>query len=273
MYEVLNFFSKFWLFIFFIFLEITALSMTYSEYEIYKSIYTNYVHNIVGVFYKKKHDIKSFFLLKDENKKLIEENAMLRKELNVSKIIRNIKSNKLDNIFFQKYIYIPVKIINNSIFQQENFIVIDKGELEGIQIDMGIVLPNGIAGIIIKTSTNFSTAISLLNTKIKINARLRKSKYFGTIIWDGINHDIVILKDIPKHIKIKIGDIIETDSKSTIFPEGIIIGKIKNYKLNQESSTYNIKVKLQADFGSIENAYVVNNLFKNELKQVQIISN
>lgn len=272
MRELIIFFSKFRLFIFFIFLEFISIFLTFSRiYNI--NIYDRYIHDIIGMTYKIKQDIQSYIFLKRENQKLMEENAMLRKQLKNSKLERSFENfKKIDTIYLQKYIYMPVKIINNSIFQQENFFTINKGELDGIRIDMGVILPDGIAGIIIKTSSHFSTAISLLNTQIKINARLKKSKHFGTIIWDGVSHDTVILKDIPKHVSITLGEIIETDSRSTIFPEGIIIGNIKDYKLDQENSIYNIKVKLKADLSAIESAYVVKNLFKTELEKIKIIS-
>lgn len=273
MREVIVFFLKFRLFILFIFLEFISMFLTFSKIYIHKNIYDHYLHYIIGMTYKIKQDIQSYIVLKRENQKLIEENAMLRKQLKNSKIEKSFEIlKKIDTIYLQKYIYMPVKIINNSIFQQENFFIINKGELDGIGVDMGVILPDGIAGIIIKTSSHFSTAISLLNTQIKINARLKKSKHFGTIIWDGINHDTVILKDIPKHVSITLGEVIETDSRSTIFPEGIIIGKIKDFKFDKENSIYNIKVKLKADLSAIESAYVVKNLFKKELEKIKMIS-
>lgn len=273
MRELIIVFTKFRLFMLFILLEFISIFLTFSRIYIDKNIniYDHYIHSIIGMTYKIKQDIQSYIFLKRENQKLIEENAMLRQQLNNSKIERSFETfKKID--YLQKYLYMPVKIINNSIFQQENFFIINKGELDGIGVDMGVILPDGIAGIIIKTSSHFSTAISLLNTQIKINARLKKSKHFGTIIWDGVSHDTVILKDIPKHVSITLGEVIETDSRSTIFPEGIIIGKIKEYKLNQENSMYNIQVKLQADLSAIESAYVVKNLFKKELEKIQMIS-
>lgn len=235
-------------------------------------MYNESINNFIGYIYQKKHNIETFISLKKENEKLIKENSILHNQIQFLKIEKNKNIEKIDIENNQRFIYMPVKIINNSIYQQNNFLVIDKGELDGVKIDMGVILPDGIAGIIIKTSKHFSTAISLLNTKIKINARLKKSKHFGTIVWDGVKYDTVILKDIPKYIKINIGDIVETDCKSAIFPESIIIGKIKSYNLDQESNTYNIYIKLQPDFASIENAYVIKDLFKNEFSQVQNIS-
>lgn len=271
MREVLNFFLKGRLFLFFISLEIISLFMTFSKFRFHRNVYSDYVHTILGKAYQAKAQVQAYFLLNEKNKKLARENAMLRHELQASKLTRNDENiRQIDTVYLQEYTYTPVKVINNSIHQQENFLLLDKGELDGIQTDMGVILPDGIAGIIINTSPHFSTAISLLNTQVRINARLKKSRYFGTLGWDGATHEIVILKDIPKHVSLTRGDLVETDGKSAIFPEGIVIGTVNSYQLDQENNTYLIKVKLQADLAKIESAYVVKNLFKKELENVQI---
>ncbi|XOD67942.1 MAG: rod shape-determining protein MreC [Flavobacteriales bacterium Tduv] len=271
MREVLNFFLRWWLFLFFISLEVISLFFTFSKNGLHKTVYESYAHNIIGEIYQAKSEVQAYLSLREENKKLVRENAILRRELQTSKLTSDTKNiKKIDTLYLQEYTYIPVRVINNSIHQQDNFLILDKGELDGIRADMGVILPNGIAGVIAKTSPHFSTAISLLNTQIKVNARLKKSRYFGTLSWDGASHDTVILKDIPKHVSLTRGELVETDSKSAIFPEGIVIGTVHNYKLDQESNTYCIKVKLQADLVSIENAYVVKNLLKKEWEKVQL---
>lgn len=265
MREVINFFTKQWLLFFFIFFEIIVIFFTFSNIKLHK-IYGNYSETIIGEVHKLKNNIQNFLLLSQENKKLIEENTILRCKLQNSKIIKNIQDiKKTDIIYLQEYLYLPVKIINNSINYQENYFTIDHGELDGVQVDMGVILPQGIAGIITKTSPHFSIGISLLNTKIKINVRLKKSQYFSTLIWDGIDYNIFILKDIPKHIPITRMELIETDGKSFIFPEGIILGEINDYKFYKGNKTYMIKIKLYENIVTMQNAYVVKNLFKEEI--------
>ncbi len=245
---------------FFLLLELIAIVFSFSNFNYISSssFITGNVYNII-------YNLKNYYLLEEKNKKLLYENSKLHNDIISSKIITIPKDFKKEDVkYFQKYIYTPVKIINNSINKQENYITFNKGSIDGIQKDMGVILPNGIGGVIIKTTPHFSTAISLLNLKLKINARLQKNKYFGTLSWDGKDFKFIILNDIPKYCPINIGDIIETDGKSSIFPEGIKIGEIVSYKLDAEHSNYIIKVKLIANFYTIEYAYVVKNLLKKE---------
>ncbi|WP_185882430.1 rod shape-determining protein MreC [Blattabacterium cuenoti] len=252
--------------ILFISLELISLLLSFSRYYNIGSS-----HYIIGHISESINHLRNFFLLEIENQKLIQENIKLRQDNYLSKIEKISKDFKKNNInYLQQYIYTPVKIINNSINNQENFITINKGSIDGIKIDMGVILSNGIAGIIIKTSHHFSVAISLLNTKIHINARLKKNKCFGTISWDGNSHKYVILYDIPKYSIFAKGDLVESDGKSTTFPEGIPIGNVSSYFFDKEHASYIIKVKLIEDFSLLENAYVVKNLFKQERINLQL---
>ncbi|WP_185859905.1 rod shape-determining protein MreC [Blattabacterium cuenoti] len=269
MRELLNFFLKWRFFIFFIFLESSALFLSFSKNNF--PIYTGSSSFLLGKIYETIYRVRSYFLLEIENQKLIKENIRLRHASISSKIKKITKDFKEENVeYLQQYIFTPVKIINNSIHEQENYITINKGSLDGIKIDMGIILSDGIAGIIIKTSPHFSVAISLLNPKIKVNARLRKNKYFGTVSWDGLDYEHVVLYDIPRHSVFYKGDIVETDGKSATFPEGIPIGKVSYYRFDEEHANYIITVKLFSNFSTIENAYVVKNLFKKEWNNIQL---
>ncbi|WP_185872767.1 rod shape-determining protein MreC [Blattabacterium cuenoti] len=266
MRNIFHFLIKWRFIILFIVLESISLFLSFSKY--YNIGSSNYM---IGNISEAMNKFRNFFLLDIENKKLIEENAKLKQENFYSKIEKLSKDFKKANFnYLQQYNYTPVKIINNSINNQENFITINKGSIDGIKIDMGLILSNGIAGIIIKTSPHFSVAISLLNTQIHINARLKKNKYFGTISWDGDSYKYVILYDIPKYSTFSKGDLVESDGKSSTFPEGIPIGHVSSYTFDEEHASYIIKVKLIEDFSILENAYVVKNLFKQERYNLQL---
>ncbi len=56
---------------------------------------------------------------------------------------------------------------------------------------MGVINSLGIVGIIDNVSKNYATVISILNTKSKINAKIKHSDHFGTLTWDGKNTGFV----------------------------------------------------------------------------------
>ncbi|WP_185873312.1 rod shape-determining protein MreC [Blattabacterium cuenoti] len=274
MRDLFCFILKWRFLILFFLLESISIFFSFSNFNSDSKLICNGSNFIVGNIYKTIYELQNYFFLKKENENLLNENSRLHNESVFSKIIKTPDNFIKRNIeYLQEYTFTPVKIIGNSIHKQENYMIINKGSLDGIKADMGLILSNGIAGIIIKTTPHFSTAISLLNLRVKINARIKKNKNFGTIIWNGISYRYVILHDIPKYCNINIGDIIETDGKSETFPEGIPIGIIKSYKLDNEHASFIIKVRLFSDFSNIGNAYVVTNIFKKEFVDINKVEN
>ncbi len=85
--------------------------------------------------------------------------------------------------------------------------------------DMGVINSAGIVGIVDKTSKNYATVVSILNIKSHINAKIKKSNHFGSLIWNGKNTGFVQLIDLPRLASVRKGDTIVTGGQSRIFPE------------------------------------------------------
>jgi len=134
---------------------------------------------------------------------------------------------------------------------------------------MGIISSNGVIGIVTKSTDNYAAAISILHSKTRINARLKNKEYFGTLIWKAEDSRLLHLIDIPKFVPISVGDSIETDGKSSLFPEGIQIGKIAAYQLDKHSGNWDISVEIFQNMSKVSHVFVVKNLAKNELKLVE----
>ena len=95
----------------------------------------------------------------------------------------------------------------------------------------------GIVGIIDNVSANYSTVISILNTKSQINAKIKHSDHFGTLNWNGKNAGFVQLIDVPRLASIRKGDTIVTGGQSVIFPENIGIGTIEKIYIPSDKNS------------------------------------
>ncbi|MGZ5197940.1 MAG: rod shape-determining protein MreC, partial [Kaistella sp.] len=135
---------------------------------------------------------------------------------------------------------------------------------------MGVIAPKGIAGIVINTTNSYSLVQSVLSVnKIRLNAALKNSGYFGTLTWKGENSRIMHLSDIPKYVPLKVGDTVETDGKSAIFPKGVMIGTVSGYEVDSKTGFWDISVELSERMGTLNKIYVVKNLKKAEVQKIQ----
>lgn len=272
MQQIIYFFQKFKYFLFFLLLEFIALALTFNNLNFHKSKFVNSANSITGGLYSQATNISEYWNLKYENKILVEENTLLKNKLesNFSQV-NSIDSVVVDSLSYnrqQKYTFTNAKIINNSYSKDFNFITINKGKNQGILHEMAVINSKGIIGITDNCSKNYTRVQSILNKNSKINARLKNSNYFGSLGWNGKDYNIVQLSDIPRQAPLKIGDTIETGGKSTIFPEGILIGYIS--KINKGNTADNkVDVTLFNDMSNLGFIYVVKNLDKEEIKSLE----
>ena len=174
-----------------------------------------------------------------------------------------------DTILKQQYTFMTSKVINNSTNRRNNYLTLNKGSKQGIKPEMGVICSEGIVGIVKDVSDNYSSVISFLHKDSRFSARIRKSGYIGSMVWNGFDETHGTLNDIAKHVKVSIGDTIVTSSFSTIFPDGVVIGTVAQVSSTGGNNFQDIKVKLSTPFGKLSYVYVISNLFKEEQKALE----
>lgn len=260
-------------FFLFLLLEFFAFIFIVKSNYYQQSVFINSANAISGGIYKTQSNITNYFSLKTINKMLAEENARLRNSQKSSFSAINNKTFVInDTLYKQQYEFTEATIISNTFNRINNYLTLNKGYDQGIRKEMGVITSQGVVGIIKDVSPNFSTVTSVLHSKSKISAKIKKNNYIGTVVWEGGDYRTATLKDIPTHVKILSGDTIVTSGYSMIFPGGIPIGTIYLYNINKGNDFYDIKIRLTTEFNKISNVYVIKSLMKEELDSLKIKS-
>jgi len=263
-----------------------SLSLIFNSNYFHKSKFIIFSNGITNYTNEVFENINWYFELKKINSSLVEENLILKNQL--EKFIEKNSIDSLENVAFQ---YQNAKVISNNLSTIKNNLVINKGIKHGLKNEMGVINSTGIVGIINRTSKNYSSVMSVLNTESKINAKVKRTSHFGTLEWNGLSNRELLLNDIPETADIKIGDSIITGGMSLIFPEGINIGVVseimKQEKFNDTVMKFyinnqvkianiefrenylNIEVKLHTDMNNLNNVYIIESLNKNEFENIK----
>ena len=251
-------------FLLFIVLFSISIFLTIQTHSYHKNNFVNSSNSITGGIYTIKSSITNYFNLREENEILIDENTRIRIQLESykSKVInQNIDTNSI----LSKYYFVSAKVINNSFSKTKNKLTIDKGERDSIQLDLGVITSKGIVGIIDNVSNKYATIQSILNTNSQINAKLKNAKHFGSLVWNTKDPNVIQLIDIPRLAPVKIGDTIVTGGKSTIFPEGILIGAVIDFELTEDKNSQNLNIQLFNDMTNLQHVYIIDNLDSQEI--------
>jgi rod shape-determining protein MreC len=272
MRNVFLFIARFSNLLFFLFLQVLALSMLFRYNKFHQAEYMNVANEVTGRFYVRYNKIETYFTLQKENENLRQQNADLLNKLrsdfsvpdsSVQLVTDSFRVDSLEQ--YRKYLYLPAKVIGNSIDGQNNFVTLHRGSNQGVGVNMAVIGPEGVVGKIVNVSPNMSVAMSLLHRKNSVVALLKKGGGFGEVTWDGKDPRYVTLSNIPRTIKVDKGDTVVTSSYSDIFPPGKVVGYVQEVKEDKSSSTYNLKLRTATDFYSVQHAFIVKNMQKAEM--------
>lgn len=268
MQQIFNFVIRNKTFLLFLLLFGTALSLTIQSNNYHRSQFINSANSLTGGVYGTANSISQYFDLKKQNSILVEENKTLRQELlNTTTPIPAIVIDS--SLFENKFEIISAEIYKNSFNKPNNYLTINRGKRDSIKQDFGVITSKGIVGIIDNTSNKFSTVLSILSKKSRINAKLKKSNQIGSLTWDSKSPHIVQLEDVSQFAKIAVGDTIVTGGQSSIFPKGINIGSIENYNTDEAGDTYIIDVRLFNDMTTLQYAYIIKNNNATEIEALE----
>jgi rod shape-determining protein MreC len=274
--NVFLFIRKYANFLFFLLLQIIALSFLFRYNKYHEAAFINVAGEFTGSINQRYSKVEYYFRLKNINEQLASENLRLNQLLkenyerpvgNEKSVLDTVQTDSLREI--RKYTWMGAQVVGSTVNTQVNFITIHRGSLQDVHPNMGVVSPLGIVGIVLNVSDNYSSVMTLLHRQFKVVVKLKNGGDRGTIEWDGISPTYVSLKDIPKSASVKLGDTVVTSPTSSIFPGNLMVGTISEIVDDKSSNFYSLKVKPATNFFNVEYVYVIANTQLLEQKRLE----
>jgi rod shape-determining protein MreC len=256
MQQIINFLIKYRGWLLYLVLLSIALVFTIQSNDYHRNSWLNSSGYFSGSILNSRTKLSDYFDLIQENTRLQRENAELRMRLlSVSDtLVGSPEEMKLgDNPPFTIF---PARVIKNDYSKLNNHITIDIGKDQGIEPDMGVITYRGVVGIVDETD-HFTRVVSILNTKLFINAQIKGTSVIGSLNWEGEDPYTISLKDVPRMAKVSIGDTITTGTQSSTFPPDILIGTVSDIQTVDNGARYKIQVQLFNDMTDLGKVYVV----------------
>ena len=263
MRNLLNFFLKYNHWFLFFLLEIISFALLFRFNNYQAGAFFTSSNRMIGAVYELANNVTGYFHLKTINDELVERNVQLEIQLENLRValtelsldstgLERLKKEALQGCRLNK-----AKVIKNSLIHADNYVTIDKGEVDGIRSEMGVVDGNGVVGIVYLTSSHYSIVIPVLNSKSSISCKIKNSDYFGFLKWDGGSSQYAVVKDMPRHSLFSLGDTVVTSGHSAVFPAGIPVGTVEDMEDSHDGLSYLLKVKLFVDFGRLDAVRVI----------------
>ncbi len=265
MRNLLEFLAKYNHWFVFLLLEVVSFVLIFQYNSYQSSAWFSTANAVAGTVLGWDAEAEAFFSMSKVNQEVTQRNLYLEQQVHLlSQQLAEqtgdsgaVKRSRMD--LLHDYKLIPAKVVSNSVNRPDNLITIDKGTADGVAKDMGVACGNGVVGVVYMAATHYSVVISVLNLNSSISCQIQGRGYFGYLRWKGGNSRLAYVEDIPRHARFKLYETVETSGYSSIFPPGIMVGKILHVYNSQDGLSYRLQVELSTDFGKLRDVCVIDN--------------
>ena len=189
-----------------------------------------------------KNEINKIDLTITENIELKREIKALKEELNIELVLSD-------------YEYLNATVISRNVGFWYNTITIDKGEYNGVKVDMAVINSSGLIGRVVST-TNFTSDIKLIttsdtNSRISVSVGRDGFSLNGLINSYDSKENYFEVEGISNSEEVRIGDYVYTSGLGGVFPSGILIGTVSSIETDEYDLAKILKVKPNINFDDI----------------------
>ena len=265
MRDLVAFLKKYNYWFVFVILEVVSMLLMFQYNSYHGSVWFSSANYVTGLTYEADSKFSSFMSQGTVNQQLTQRNLMLEREVAIlrSQLIDERMLRDSSYVYdgqmplLNQYKLIPARVISNSINKADNFITIDKGRYDGVHEDMGVACGNGVVGVVYMASGHYAVVIPVLSTHSNISCAIKGRCDFGYLHWNGGASKIACVDDIPRHADFEIGDTIVTSGYSSMFPAGILVGKVLKKGDSDDGLSYKLQISLSTDFGNLRDVCVI----------------
>ena len=208
--------------------------------------------------------------LREENAELREQNGRLSQE-NRRLLLAEEENKELSALLgiSRKYAALPMVgagIIGKDPNDWYNSFSINKGENDGLQNNMAVLGDFGLIGRIQEVHSTYAKIITIIDHRFSVAVEITRTEDLGVLkgAVELMQQGLCRVEYIIATAQIMVGDEIVTGSHSSMFPPGILVGKVQSVEPNPDGLTKYAIVEPAATINRIENVLVVTQIFGEE---------
>lgn len=275
MRNLLNFFIRYGAWFLFVFYAAISCFLLFQRNPFQHHVYLTSANAVVSGVYDVAANVTGYINLRDINADLQRRTADLESEVIAlrehNRALRQqlLQDSQRTTDSLGRFRFILATVVNNSVVNPYNYITVNKGRLDSIQPEMGVMDQNGVVGVVNTVSDHHARIISLLNPNFRLSCKLRGNDAFGSLVWDGKSPYEAILEELPKQVRFHKGDTIITSGYSAVFPEGIPVGTIIGSTRGEDDNFNTLRIKLLTDFSTLSTVKVISNRDIADIRQAE----
>ena len=216
-------------------------------------------HNMLGNFSRSVEERMAHEQLLYENKQLRDELETLRrmKTLYVEAAQENERLRQMLALpQMNEWRSVTADVIGQTHRRDDYMIIINKGSIHGIQPDMGVYGPGGVAGVVWEVSGSYAKVMTVNNPGSVIAAILQNSRFQESYV-SGRGDKGGFLNNFPGFEEIKAGNLLLTSGLDGIFPKGLELAIVSNVTKTEGSPEQDVRVRFTIDLSRLETVSIL----------------
>jgi rod shape-determining protein MreC len=146
------------------------------------------------------------------------------------------------------------EVIGWSVVSDKGFLTINRGDADGIKVDMAVISPAGVVGRVTRTARKAAMVQLLVDRNAAAGARAGDARAEGIVY--GTGGDTLRMEYVSSVADISVGELVVTSGTDGIYPKGFAIGHID--RIEKVGSAYSlIRVRPAVNFSALEEVLVV----------------
>ena len=258
----------------FILLVVISLSMlTFSQISHFKNCKALLIYLFSpsqNIATKIIRDASGFWANISDLTKSQEENVLLHATIRDLKSRNNqlqeeaLENNRLKKLLALKesllYSTIAARVIAQAPGDMFTTVLIDKGDKDGIAVNMPVVTYNddnqGVVGKVSEVMDDTSVVLLLTNPVCKISVLITRTRFDG-LLEGRAQVNQCRLNYLSLDADVKAGDTVVTSGKGSLFPKGLIIGKVTEVSITEGKLYKSARVSPVIDLTRLEEVLVI----------------
>ncbi|HEY0368917.1 MAG TPA: rod shape-determining protein MreC [Chthoniobacterales bacterium] len=192
--------------------------------------------------------------LRVENRSLKATNQALRdveRDVNRLRVALNYREQSLFKL-------VPAEIITRETSTWWRTVTINRGRQDGVQTDMPVVTEQGLVGKTTTVSDTISVVILVSDENCKVAATVEGTREQGIVQGERVAGALTPLLDLnflSKQANLQPGQKVYTSGVGGVFPSGLFIGAVKEYKVRELDSQ--ARLTPAVDLAKLEDVFVI----------------
>lgn len=195
----------------------------------------------------------------------IQENESLKTRLNQAiNDLNRRKELELSNIRFRKLLdfktQLPYRTVACEVIGKDpspwfKTLIVDKGQINGIQKGLGVMAPEGVVGQVIDVTDNFSKILLIIDPNSAVDALVQETRSRGIVKGDSLG--MCQFRYVSRKDDISVNDSVISSGLDGVFLKGFPIGRVREVVRNHSGIFQDIVITPHVDFEKLEEVLVV----------------